>query len=142
MVAVTVKYPLGTARGNLTIVGGPHKLALTPPMGWNSWLVWAGVLTDAKVRAAADAMVKFGLAAHGFQYVNIDDTWAAPRRQGRNPVQQPLSRHEGPGRLCPQQGAEAGNLFLARPLQLRRLHRQLPARARTPRPLPAGASTI
>ncbi|MGO8689797.1 MAG: NPCBM/NEW2 domain-containing protein [Thermoguttaceae bacterium] len=79
VVAVTVKNPLGTARGNLTIVGGPHKLALTPPMGWNSWLIWAGVVTDEKVRAAADAMVKFGLAAHGFQYVNIDDTWAAPR---------------------------------------------------------------
>ncbi len=79
VVAVTVKNPLGTARGNLTIVGGRHKLALTPPMGWNSWVIWAGVVTDEKVRAAADAMVKFGLAAHGFQYVNIDDTWAAPR---------------------------------------------------------------
>ena len=54
-------------------------MALTPPMGWNSWVIWAGVVTDEKVRAAADAMVKFGLAAHGYQYVNIDDTWAAQR---------------------------------------------------------------
>ena len=79
VVTITVKNPLGTARGKLTIVGGRHKLALTPPMGWNSWVIWAGVVTDEKVRAAADAMVKFGLAAHGYQYVNIDDTWAAPR---------------------------------------------------------------
>lgn len=76
---ITVKGPRGTARRNLTIVGGLHKLALTPPLGWNSWNVWAGAVDDAKVRAAADWMVKSGLAAHGFTYVNIDDTWEGPR---------------------------------------------------------------
>jgi alpha-galactosidase len=70
-----------SARGrrSLTIVGGAHKLALTPPMGWNSWNVWAGAVDAAKVRAAADWMVKSGLAAHGYQYINIDDTWEAGR---------------------------------------------------------------
>ena len=70
---------LGKAEGKLTIVGGLHQLGLTPPLGWNSWNCWAGEVSDAKVRAAADAMVQNGLAAHGFQYVNIDDCWAAPR---------------------------------------------------------------
>ena len=36
-------------------------------------------VSDAKVRAAADAMVNSGLAAHGFQYVNIDDCWEGGR---------------------------------------------------------------
>ena len=36
-------------------------------------------MSDAKVRAAADAMVRSGLAAHGFQYVNIDDCWEGKR---------------------------------------------------------------
>jgi len=76
---VTVKSDLGTISRKLTIVGGEHKLALTPPMGWNSWNVWAGNVDDAKVRAAADAMITSGLAAHGFQYVNIDDTWEGKR---------------------------------------------------------------
>src|SRR5207237_7821864 len=80
-VVVTVRGPKGAAKRTLTIVGGEHKLALTPPMGWNSWNVWAGAVDDAKVRAAADWMVKSGLAAHGFQYVNIDDTWEGPRGQ-------------------------------------------------------------
>lgn len=83
-VQVTVSGPRGRASRSLTIVGGPHKLALTPPMGWNSWNVWAGAVDAAKVRAAADAMISSGLAAHGFQYVNIDDTWEAGRDAAGN----------------------------------------------------------
>lgn len=79
IVELTVTGPRGAAHRELTIVGGAHKLAQTPPLGWNSWNVWAGAVDDAKVRAAADAMVKSGLAAHGFQYINIDDCWEAGR---------------------------------------------------------------
>lgn len=78
-VELTVRGPQGSSARELTIVGGENKLALTPPMGWNSWNVWAGSVDAAKVRAAADAMVKSGLAAHGYQYINIDDTWEAKR---------------------------------------------------------------
>lgn len=78
-VAVTVRNGQGSATRALTIVGGEHKLALTPPMGWNSWNCWAGAVDDAKVRAAADTMLSSTLAAHGFQYINIDDTWEGSR---------------------------------------------------------------
>ena len=78
-IEIEVKNARGSAKRDLTIVGGQHKLALTPPMGWNSWNCWAGAVSDAKVRTAADAMVKSGLAAHGFQYVNIDDCWEGKR---------------------------------------------------------------
>ena len=74
-----MKGPAGSSSATLTIVGGEHQLALTPPMGWNSWNVWGGQVDADKIRAAADAMVKSGLAAHGFQYVNIDDTWEGKR---------------------------------------------------------------
>ena len=79
VVELTAKNELGEATGKLTIVGGQHKLALTPPMGWNSWNCWAGAVSDKRVREAADAMVNSGLAAHGFQYVNIDDCWEDKR---------------------------------------------------------------
>ena len=65
----------GAASRNLNIVAGRHKLALTPPMGWNSWNVWGLSVDHEKVRAAADAMIESGLAAKGFQYINIDDGW-------------------------------------------------------------------
>lgn len=76
---LTVTGPQGIAKRSLTIVGGEHKLALTPPMGWNSWNVWAGKVDEDKVKAAADEMMQSGLARHGFQYINIDDTWEAGR---------------------------------------------------------------
>ena len=50
-------------------------LARTPPMGWNSWNHFAGRITDADVRAMADAMVTTGMRDAGYVYVNIDHTW-------------------------------------------------------------------
>jgi alpha-galactosidase len=60
-------------RGLKIVCGG--AIALTPPMGWNSWNCWAGSVSDDKVRAAADAMVNSGLINHGWTYINIDDYW-------------------------------------------------------------------
>jgi alpha-galactosidase len=54
-------------------------LARTPPMGWNSWNHFAERVDDRVVREAADAMVASGMAAAGYTYVNIDDTWEAGR---------------------------------------------------------------
>jgi alpha-galactosidase len=79
LVHLTVRGPRGSSKRSLTIVGGSRALALTPPMGWNSWNVWAGAVTDQKVRDAADQLIAAGLSAHGFQYVNLDDTWEAGR---------------------------------------------------------------
>jgi alpha-galactosidase len=79
-VTVTVKAGSGESDSTvITIVGGPDALALTPPLGWNSWNVWAAQVDDAKVRAAADALVSTGLAAQGYTYVNIDDAWEGQR---------------------------------------------------------------
>src|SRR5487761_660835 len=55
------------------------ELAATPPMGWNSWNHFAEKVTDADVRAAADAIVASGMRDAGYIYVNIDDTWEGQR---------------------------------------------------------------
>src|SRR5437773_4058501 len=55
------------------------ELAATPPMGWNSWNHFAEKVTDADVRAAADAMVSSGMRDAGYIYVNVDDSWEAQR---------------------------------------------------------------
>jgi alpha-galactosidase len=78
-VRLTVKGPRGRGQRTLRIVGGPNKLALTPPMGWNSWYVWYCAIDQEKMRHAAEWMVKSGLAAHGYQYVCIDDCWEGNR---------------------------------------------------------------
>jgi alpha-galactosidase len=54
-------------------------LAAPPPMGWNSWNHFGAKVTDADVRAAADAMVASGMKDAGYVYVNVDDTWEGKR---------------------------------------------------------------
>ncbi len=51
------------------------KLALTPPMGWNSWNVWGLAVDQDKVIASARVFDQQGLADHGWAYINIDDGW-------------------------------------------------------------------
>jgi alpha-galactosidase len=59
--------------------GGSHKVAMTPPMGWNSWNFFAGKVTDKDIRDTADLLVSTGMRDAGYVYVNIDDTWEGKR---------------------------------------------------------------
>ena len=54
-------------------------IAATPPMGWNSWNLFACKVSDVVVRAAADAMAKNGMKDAGYSYINIDDCWQGHR---------------------------------------------------------------
>jgi len=74
IVILTAKNNLGLDQREFKIVCG-DTIALTPPMGWSSWNCFAGTVDDAKVRAAADAMVQTGLINHGWTYINIDEGW-------------------------------------------------------------------
>jgi alpha-galactosidase len=56
-----------------------NGLAKTPPMGWNSWNLFAEKINDQTVRTMADAMVSSGMRDAGYIYVNIDDTWEGVR---------------------------------------------------------------
>jgi len=55
-------------------------LAQTPPMGWNSWNTFASNIDEKLVRGVADAMVKNGMQAAGYQYIVLDDCWSANER--------------------------------------------------------------
>ncbi len=74
--------PFGLAVAALVLT--PFSLAqtapaATPPMGWNSWNHFAGHVTDADVRSAADQLVSTGMRNAGYVYVNLDDTWQGKR---------------------------------------------------------------
>ena len=71
----------GAAEKEFTIVVG-DKLALTPPMGWNSWYTWYHTITGKKMREAADQMVASGMADVGYMYVNVDDCWMMQSPEG------------------------------------------------------------
>ena len=73
-VTLGAKNAKGKAEKQLRIECG-DQIALTPPMGWNSWNCFAQEVSADKVKRAADAMVKSGLINHGWTYINIDDFW-------------------------------------------------------------------
>ena len=73
-VTLSVKNAVGSTSRKLTFRIG-EKIALTPPMGWNSWNCFAGAVTGQNIRDTADIFISSGLADHGWQYVNIDDFW-------------------------------------------------------------------
>jgi alpha-galactosidase len=76
---IVVANTAGTARQNWTVRVG-ETLALTPPMGWNSWNCWGLSVSDEKVKSSAQAMIDKGLIDHGWTYMNIDDGWEEPQR--------------------------------------------------------------
>jgi len=55
-------------------------LALTPPMGWNSWNAFEKDIDEDKIRAIADAMVSSGMREAGYTYLVLDDAWMAKER--------------------------------------------------------------
>lgn len=54
-------------------------LAMTPPMGWNSWNHYACNIDEKLIRATADAMAANGMRDAGYKYVNLDDCWHGAR---------------------------------------------------------------
>ena len=66
-------------------VAEDNGVGATPALGWSSWSFVRHDPTAAKIDAEADAMKSSGLAAAGFQYVNVDDFWyQCPGSQGPN----------------------------------------------------------
>ena len=75
-VILTAKNKAGKDTRDFRIVCG-GRLALTPPMGWNSYnLLGCSHVSDQKIRDIADAFVSKGLINYGWTYVNIDCGWA------------------------------------------------------------------
>lgn len=59
-----------------------QDLALTPPMGWNSWNTFQTNINEKLVRDIADVMVSSGMKDAGYTYIVLDDGWMAKKRDG------------------------------------------------------------
>ena len=70
----TAKNAKGSATRTFTVKVG-DRIALTPPMGWNSWNCFAHAVTAKNIYDTADVFDRSELANHGWSYVNIDDYW-------------------------------------------------------------------
>jgi len=97
-VTLHAKNNLGVAEETFRIVCG-NTIALTPPMGWNSWNCFASAVSEDRVKRAADAMVKSGLINHGWTYINVDDYWQN-HRDSKDPTLRGPFRTAG-GKVVP-----------------------------------------
>ena len=92
-IVFTAENPRGKATRTFTLKVG-DTISLTPPMGWNHWNLHGAGIRPEHVRAAADGMVKSGLADHGWSYVNIDDGWnRKPDSNVKDPAIAPPTRN-------------------------------------------------
>ena len=57
-----------------------ENLALTPPLGWNSWNTFATDINEDLIKETVDAIVEHGLKDAGYEYVVLDDGWMAKQR--------------------------------------------------------------
>jgi alpha-galactosidase len=78
MAAIVCACPIAESYGQAV------PLAETPPMGWNDWYQYGCKVSDAIVRANADAMVSTGMKAAGYTYASIDDCWQGQRDANGN----------------------------------------------------------
>lgn len=65
------------------------KLAPTPPMGWMTWNMFKGDISEQLIKEIADAMVESGLRDAGYKYVFIDDLWQGGRDNRNNIIPDP-----------------------------------------------------
>lgn len=81
--------PVRSARG-LT-----NNLALTPPLGWNSWNHFGCNIDESIIKNEADAMATNGMKAAGYQFINIDDCWQTNRDSNGVIVADPVRFPDG-----------------------------------------------
>ena len=55
-------------------------LALTPPMGWNSWNTFGTDINEELVKDIADKFIELGLKDAGYEYIVLDDGWMSKKR--------------------------------------------------------------
>jgi hypothetical protein len=73
IINIEASNKFGSDKTQIKFVIG-NKLALTPPMGWNSWNVWGLAVDQQKVLESAKVF-KEKLINHGWTFINIDDGW-------------------------------------------------------------------
>ena len=80
---------LGILISTITFAQKFDGLALTPPMGWNSWNKFGCDVSEKLIKETADAMVSSGMKEAGYQYIIVDDCWQVGRDLNGNIIADP-----------------------------------------------------
>lgn len=74
-VKIKVSNALGSDEKALSLRIAPDGPCRTPMLGWTSWNACRASVSQASIQKTAELLVSTGLAAYGYQYVNIDSGW-------------------------------------------------------------------
>lgn len=55
-------------------------LAMTPPMGWNTWNTFGANINEKLIKETAEAIIANGMQGAGYVYIVLDDAWLAKER--------------------------------------------------------------
>ena len=66
-----------------------NQLTKTPPMGWMTWNLFKGDISEQLIKETADAMVEQGFRDAGYEYIFIDDLWQGGRDRHNNIITDP-----------------------------------------------------
>ena len=85
--ALALAQPTSATGGNTPTPR--NQLTPIPPMGWMTWNLFQGNISDQLIRETADAMVEGGYADAGYKYIFIDDLWQGGRDRHNNIIPDP-----------------------------------------------------
>ncbi|MEE4115584.1 MAG: glycoside hydrolase family 27 protein [Marinilabiliaceae bacterium] len=71
------------------------RLALTPPMGWNTWSEFGCNVSAGLLMEMADIMVSSGMKDAGYEYIVVDDCWQVGRDEEGNILPDPETFPDG-----------------------------------------------
>ncbi|WP_433060633.1 ricin-type beta-trefoil lectin domain protein [Dactylosporangium sp. CS-033363] len=89
---------LGLPAPELRLAAATQVSVPTPVMGWASWNSFAANIDATVIKRQADAMVSTGLAAAGYQYINIDEGWWQGTRDASGNIT--VDQNEWPGGMA------------------------------------------
>ena len=83
LAAALLTTGLAAAPSGADAPGTTTPLAMTPPMGWNSWNAVGCGVNEKLITDTIDTFVTEGLQDAGYEYVNIDDCWSLKQRDAQ-----------------------------------------------------------
>jgi alpha-galactosidase len=99
-IALSATLPLGVTPGPAFAAPAAPLLAPTPPLGWNSYDSYGGIVDEQEFRANA-AFVAQHLKALGYRYVVVDYYWYFPQLPPKTRLENLPVAMDAYGRLLP-----------------------------------------
>ena len=74
-VTIAAENTLGRCEKQVTLEIHPHRVLLTPLLGFTSWNAFGSAVSQEKMIGIARRMMELGICEYGYSYINTDSGW-------------------------------------------------------------------